>query len=144
MKVGVHVDGLIAEIGNCCLSDLCSECKQEQCLIGYCKKSLTATLKQNSEFIDGGMTCIPLNDTKIYENDAVVGAIGFLLNQCRNCNVYHDDECIINIVRSSLEVILFGEFYEYKGSTLMYLNDIKSRNSELAGSIFASFSAKKN
>ncbi len=143
MKVGLNVEGLIGEISNCCLGKVCTSCHQEECLIGYCKKSLLTVLKQNNEFIDDGMQQIPLNDTKVYENDTVIDAIGFLLNQCRNCNVYHDDECIINIVRSSLEVILLGESHDYKGSTLMYLNEIKSRNEEMAGKIFASFSAKK-
>jgi hypothetical protein len=140
----MDLNGLIEEVGNCCLGENCGGCKKEQCLIGYCKKSLTSILKQQDEFVSDGMSQIPLHDTKIYENETIIEAIGFLLNQCRNCNVYHDEECIINIVRSSLEIILFGEFQEYKGSTLLYLNDIKNSNADIAGRVFTAFQARKN
>ncbi|MDF2876724.1 MAG: hypothetical protein K0R22_3407 [Sporomusa sp.] len=135
----MQIDSLISEIGKCCLEEeLCDQCKKEKCLIGFCKKSLLTVLKQKSEFISNGMHDIPYSDTKVYDTDAVINSIGFLLNQCRNCNVYHDDECIINIIRASLEVILLGEVQEYRGSTLMYLGDIQKVNSEVAAKILHS------
>jgi hypothetical protein len=143
MKIDLDLNGLIAEIGKCCLGERCTSCKREQCLIGYCKKSLTSILKQRDEFITDGMNQIPLKDTKIYEDETIVETLGFLLHQCRNCNVYHDDECIINIIRSSLEIILFGEVQEYKGSTLLYLTEIKSSNPQIAEKVFTAFQARK-
>lgn len=144
MSNTINSEVLISEIGKCCLGkEVCEDCKKEECLIGYCKKSLMTFLKQNSEFIDGGMKEIPYGDTKLYDTEAVVQAIGSLLNQCRNCNVYHDEECIINIVRSALEVIALGEFQEYKGSTLLYLGDIKGVNPQIAEKIFAAFQNHK-
>lgn len=132
----MQIDSLISEIGKCCLEEeFCNQCKQEKCLIGFCKKSLMTVLKQKNEFITGGMQELPYNDTKVYETDHVINAIGFLLNQCRNCSVYHDEECIINIIRSSLEIILLGDVQTYKGSTLMYLSDIQKINPEVAGKI---------
>jgi len=144
MSNGINSEILISEIGKCCLGkEVCRECKKEDCLVGYCKKSLMTFLKQNNEFIDGGMKEIPYGDTKMYDNELIVQAIGSLLNQCRNCNVYHDEECIINIVRSALEIIVLGEFQEYKGSTLLYLNDIKNVNSEMADKILQAFQSQK-
>lgn len=132
----MQIDSLISEIGKCCLEEeFCHECKQDKCLIGFCKKSLTTVLKQKDEFISDGMQDIPYSDTKVYDTDTVINAIGFLLNQCRNCNVYHDEECIINIIRSSLEIILLGDVQTYKGSTLMYLGDIQKVNPAAAGKI---------
>jgi len=137
--IQLQVDALITEIGNCCLGEeFCLQCKQEDCLIGFCKKSLLTVLKQKDDFITNGMQALPYNDTKLYDTDTVVNAIGFLLNQCRNCNVYHDEDCIINIIRSSLEIILLGEVQEYRGSTLLYLNDIQKVNAEMADKILHS------
>ncbi len=82
-------------------------------------------------------------NTKVYDTDTVINAIGFLLNQCRNCNVYHDEECIINIIRSSLEIILLGDVQTYKGSTLLYLGDIQTVNPAVAGKILHSIQQRK-
>lgn len=140
----MQVDALVAEIGNCCLQeDFCVQCKGEKCLIGFCKKSLLTVLKKQDEFITDGVQEIPYDDTKVYDTGTVVSAIGFLLNQCRNCNVYHDEDCIINIIRSSLEIILLGEAQEYKGSTLLYLNDVKKFNPEMADIILHSVQQRK-
>lgn len=117
---------------------------REKCLIGYCKSGLLTVLKQKDRFIDDGADNIPYWDVKIYDNqEDMIEAIGFLLNQCRNCNLYHDEDCIINIVRECLEIILFGDSQEFKGSTFVYLNHIKSINSELADKIFEAYNRRK-
>ncbi|AKL94193.1 hypothetical protein CACET_c06830 [Clostridium aceticum] len=145
MSITINFEHLIKEVTKCCLGEeQCSSCEKDTCLIGYCKKSLTTSLKQHNEFIDGGMEEIPYNDTKIYDDEMIVDTIGFLLNQCKNCNLYHDEECIINIVRSALEIILLGEAQDYKGSTLFYLGDIKNVNEEIADKIFQAFQCKKS
>ncbi|AOY76123.1 hypothetical protein [Clostridium formicaceticum] len=145
MGMDINFESLVKEIAKCCLGEeQCGTCEKESCLIGYCKRSLTTSLKQQSEFIDGGMEEIPYNDTKIYDDEMIVETIGFLLNQCKNCNLYHDEECIINIVRSALEIILLGEAQDYKGSTLFYLGDIKAVNEGVADRIFQAFQSKKN
>lgn len=141
MTHNMNIDGLISETGKCCLH--CSQCKQQNCLVGYCKKSLLAVLKNQSEFIEGAMSDIPYSDTKVYESDALAHCVGFLLNQCRNCNVYHDEECIINILRSCMEVILLGDYQDYKGSALLYLGDIKKVNPDIADKIFLAFQQTK-
>ncbi|MFY9278372.1 MAG: hypothetical protein WAO47_02170 [Caldicoprobacterales bacterium] len=140
----INYEQLITEIGKCCLGEEeCGECQKEECLIGYCKSCLLEALKQKDRFIDDGADNIPYWDTKIYDNEVLIEAIGFLLNQCRNCNLYHDEDCIINIVRECLEIILFGDSQEYRGSTFMYLNDIKSIDSHIADRIFESFNRRK-
>lgn len=138
--MAVNIEGLINEVSKCCLGESqCGKCDMENCLIGYCKKVLTTSLKQNTEYIDDGIDNLPYVDTKIYDEVDTTHAIGFLLNQCRNCNLYHDEACIINIIRSALEIILLGEAQEYKGSVLIYLNDIKKINERVAENIFQAF-----
>ena len=144
MGITINYEGLIKEISKCCLGEeQCGICDKENCLIGYCKKSLLTTLKEEKEFIEDGMDGIPYNDTKFYDDEILVDAIGFLLNQCKNCNLYHDEECIINIVRSALEIILLGDAQDFTGSTLFYLGEIKKVNAEMADRIFHAFQRQK-
>lgn len=140
----IDYEQLITEIGNCCLGEeTCGGCENRKCLIGYCKECLLTALKQSDDFIDGGTEEIPNSDVKIYDNEVLIDTIGFLLNQCRNCNLYHDEDCIINIVRQCLEIILFGDTLEYKGSVLIYLADIKSVNSDIADKILDAYNKRK-
>lgn len=140
----INYEKLISEVSNCCLGEeACGGCQNEKCLIGYCKDCLLKALKQGDDFIDGGVDNIPYFDVKVYDNETLIEAIGFLLNQCRNCNLYHDEDCIINIVRQCLEIIILGDSQDYKGSTFVYLNDIKSINSDIADRILESFNRRK-
>ncbi|MBM7684787.1 hypothetical protein [Defluviitalea raffinosedens] len=144
MGASINYEGLITQIEKCCLTEeVCGECTKENCLVGYCKKCLITCLKSNDEFLDDGMDHIPYDDTKVYDDEAIVRALGFILHQCKNCNVYHDEACIINIIRSAFEVILLGESLEYKGSTFLYLNDIKNINEEYADRILNVFDQYK-
>jgi hypothetical protein len=142
--MGIDFEGLIREISKSCLGeDQCGECKKEDCLVGYCKKSLTTALKQQDHFIDQGMSFMPYGDTKLYDEEHAIDSIGYLLNQCKGCNLYHDEDCIINIVRSALEIILLGDVQDYKGSSLLYLNDIKNVNEQKAKKIYEAFQRSK-
>ncbi len=145
LEGSINFDGLIREVGKCCLTeDECTKCDNEECLIGYSKKVLVSSLKKQDAFIDNGCEKIPYHDTKIYDDHVVTDTMGFLLNQCKNCNLYHDEDCIINIIRNSLEVILMGEAQEYKGSTFVYFNDIKNINKEVAQKIYTAFNERKS
>lgn len=144
MEGSINFDGLIKEVGRCCLTENeCSTCHSEKCLIGYSKKTLITSLKKQDEFIEDGCLKIPYEDTKLYDDVVVSDVMGFLLNQCKNCNLYHDEDCIINIIRSSLEIILLGESQEYKGSTFVYFNDIKNINEDAAKKIYSAFNERK-
>ncbi|NLY44254.1 MAG: hypothetical protein GX066_09905 [Clostridiaceae bacterium] len=145
MSASINFDGLISYVSECCLTEeLCGKCKEDSCIIGYCKKCIITSIKKDDKFIPGGIDNIPASDTKVYDDETVIEAVSYLLHQCRNCNLYHDEECIINIIRSSLEIILLGEPQEYRGSTLLYLNDIKMINPEVADKILSSFKIIKD
>ncbi|MCC5910414.1 MAG: hypothetical protein JJT76_08265 [Clostridiaceae bacterium] len=140
MEGNIDFNGLIQETGKCCLSpSSCGACQKENCLVGYCKQSLLTTFKQQDEFIDGGMEDIPYNDIKVYDEEALVNAIAFALNQCKNCHLYHDEDCVINIIRSSIEIALLGQEQDYKGSSLVYFKDLQSMNKEMAEKIYVKF-----
>src|SRR5690554_6327054 len=101
-------------MGKCCLTEeVCGACDKDLCLVGYCEQSLITAFKNQDEFIDNGMDGIPYDDTKLYDDEMIINTIGFILNQCKNCQLYHDEECIINIIRSSMEVALLGDYIDY-------------------------------
>ncbi len=142
--MAVDIEGLINAVSKCCLGETqCGVCDLDNCLIGYCKKMLTTSLKENTEFIDDGIDNLPYYDTRFYDQVYIADAIGYLLNQCRNCNLYHDEACIINIIRSALEIILLGDAQEYKGSVLIYLSDIRQVNESVADMILEAFNRRK-
>lgn len=144
MVKAIDYEGLIKTTKESCLTEgQCGTCKNSRCLIGFSKGCLTTSIKTSKEFVDGAMEKIPLDDMKVYDNDTIVDSLAFMLHQCRNCNLYHDEDCIINIMRSAYEVILLGEPQEYKGSIFMYLNDIKSVDSEMANTIYQAYQNKK-
>lgn len=103
------------------------------------KKNLLTCLKTSEQFIDGEIDNIPLFDTKVFDESSITETIGLILNQCKNCNAYHDEECIINMLRSACEVILFGNPMDYNGSVLLYLDDVKQHNVEVAAKIFEAY-----
>ncbi|BCJ96897.1 hypothetical protein acsn021_44660 [Anaerocolumna cellulosilytica] len=139
-----NYDSLISQVQHCCLTEnTCGKCQKEACLIGYCRQVLLTCIKQNGAMVDGGMEHIPFGDMRLYDDETIINALAYMLHECRNCNTYHSEECIINILRSTFEIILLGEAQEYKGSTLVYLNDIKSVNPEIADKIFQAFKEGK-
>ncbi len=136
----IDYNGLIEAVGACCLTEKeCTSCDNSACLIGYCKQALVTALKNQEEFVDGGIDHIPYEDAKFFDEETVVKAIAFILNQCRNCRVYHDEDCIINVIRSAMEVTLLGDSLEYKGSSLVYMSELERKNKEIARKVFLQF-----
>ncbi|NLX61397.1 MAG: hypothetical protein GXZ06_02585 [Tissierellia bacterium] len=143
LSKNINYNGLIEKVGKCCLSkEHCGTCIKDTCLVGYCEQSLLTALKNKDEYIDNGLEGIPYEDTKLYDEDKLVNAIAFILNECKNCQLYHDEDCIINIIRSSLEVALLGDYMDYKGSTLVYFKEVEEKNKELSQRIFKIFNKK--
>lgn len=141
MGKGLDFNGLIKKVGDCCLTEEnCGTCCKEECFIGYCEQCLVTCLKNQDEFIDNGVDNIPYADTKVFEEEFIISAIAFVLKQCKNCQMYHDDDCIINIVRSALEVSLIGEYLEYRGNNFMYFSDLQTKDKDIAKKVYDAFS----
>ncbi|TCK93388.1 hypothetical protein EDC19_1581 [Natranaerovirga hydrolytica] len=144
MNNNIDFDSLIQVMGKTCYTtEVCGSCEGKECLVGYCKDSLVGCIKNKDEFIEDGMDDIPINDVKIYDEQRIVNTIAFTLKQCKNCQMYHDEECIINIIRSSMEIALMGDYIDYQGSTLMYFSDLANKDSEVQEKIFSRFNNKE-
>ncbi|KEI01327.1 hypothetical protein [Clostridium botulinum] len=140
MNEVLDFNALIDALSECCLGEnVCKCCKNEKCLIGYCRKNLVTSLKKDVTIIDGAMRDIPLCDTKVFDENSVIDAIGLILCQCRNCNKYHNENCIVNLFRSTCEVILLGNPHDYEGSVLTYIKSIREINDEIGSKIYDSY-----
>lgn len=140
LNKNLDFNGLIEKVGKCCLSeDYCGTCSKESCLIGYCEQSLLTAFRNKDEYLDNGLEGIPYEDTKLYDEDKLVDAIAFILHECKNCQLYHDEDCIINIIRSALEIALLGDYLDYKGSTLIYFKDLEDKNKAISQRVFKIF-----
>ncbi|WP_350344466.1 hypothetical protein PRVXT_000882 [Proteinivorax tanatarense] len=137
----INMEGIVKNLSQCCLS--CAECSSTTCLVSYDKRVLNKAILGEDEFVDGGLDGLNIIDTKVYDEDEVIDTIGYLLNQCKNCKLYHDEDCIINVIRSSLELILLGEYVDYEGSVFMYLNNIKDYDEKKAEKISQAYSTRR-
>lgn len=140
----LNFDKVITDLGRCCLTeDLCGSCAKKNCLIGYSKESIVNCFKEKVTYVIDGAENIPTMDTKLYNNEDVIYGIANILKQCKSCKEDHYDNCIINVIRSCYEVILFGEHQNYRGSSLIYLSNIKNLNEEISGKIFEAYNSIK-
>ena len=140
MKEGINFNVLIDSLSNCCLGkSICGKCENEKCLIGYCKKVIVISLKENKTVIEEKLNQIPFSDFKIFDQVATKEAIGTILVQCKNCDLKHDEDCVINLLRSSCEVIIFGNFQEYNGNSINYIKSISKINKIIATQIYDMF-----
>ena len=89
-----------------------------------------------------GMKNIPVTDVKIYDKGNILNGVADILKICKSCKENHYDNCIVNVLRSCYEVILFGEEKEYKGSALVYLNGLREDNPEIAEQLFQKYMAR--
>ncbi|OFI06016.1 hypothetical protein CLOACE_13970 [Clostridium acetireducens DSM 10703] len=142
-KNEINFDNITKNLANCCLTEeKCGACKEEKCLIGYSKKCILGCFKNDVTYVENGFKNIPSADAKLYDQHNLVVGISDILKQCRSCKEDHYDNCIINVLRSCYEVILFGETQKYDGSALVYLNEVKDSNKEIMQKIMEEYLKK--
>ncbi len=107
-------------------------CKEATCLVGFSKKVLRFAMQKGILDIPGAHKLIPTGDFKPYYSESVAAALAETCKQCRECRENHSSDCVISLVRNSLESAVLQEQLEYPGSVFMYLAQIKNQNPELA------------
>lgn len=135
---------LVDKLQPCCLSEReCGVCERASCLVGYGTECIKSCMINKVTYVQGGYDNIPITDTRVYDKEYITDAVVDILKTCKNCKESHFDNCIVNILRSCYEVILFGEEKEYKGSALVYLNDLKEGNPEMSEKLFEKYMSRK-
>ena len=118
---------IFKDLGNICQTEaVCKKCAGRGCLVGYSKDCAAQCRIKNVTYVEDGFSEIPPSDIRGgYDEFEVLHAIAHLLLQCRGCKKDHFENCIINIVRSCMEVIEFGEEQTYEGDPLSYMMKIR-------------------
>lgn len=124
MQIGGPIDMNFVKhaVADCCCSVThCESCAGKQCLIGFAKLIAEYATTKKTLSIPNGMAMVPLQDVKTYDVDNVVMALAATNLSCKNCRDSHDDNCVVNILRYSLEVALLGQHIDFMGNPLSYI-----------------------
>lgn len=141
MAKKVDFTNLKKQVSSCCLqSEGCLRCDDGNCCIYNAKKSINLFEQKRLRIIPKGMNNIPNFDTKVYHDVEVVNAVAESLLLCKQCKENHEKDCVINVIRASLERVLFGDNVEdYKGTILQHIMELREINSELADNIMNAY-----
>mgnify|MGYP000948426171 CR=1 FL=1 len=144
-KKDLNLMEIFRDLGKVCLTEAkCQKCADRYCLVGYAKDCASQCRVSGNTYVMDGFSEIPPSDIRGgYDEYDVLYAIAHLLTQCRSCKQDHFENCIINIVRSCLEVIEFGEEQTYEGDVLTYLMKLRNINPEKASIIAEEYTAHK-
>lgn len=136
---------MFMDLGNICKTEhICEMCASKGCLVGYAKECVAECRINDTRFVQDGFDNIPPEDIRGgYDEFEVLHAIAHLLLQCHSCKDDHVENCIINIMRSCLEIIEFGEEKIYEGNPLSYMLKIREINSEKADVIAEEYCSAK-
>lgn len=111
------------------------DCEGNKCLIGFAKKIVKFSKVNGALSISGGSTLIPTGDFKIYNTETIAQTLASTCKQCKNCRENHSDDCVVSLIRKSLENTVLKENVLYPGSVLMYLMQVAKQNQDLAQKI---------
>lgn len=125
------------------LNDICFECKfyntpeciPSKCNIGFAKNAAETAKVKGNQYIEDGLKMIPKNDTKLYNKTLIAKSIASICRVCKECNLEHNDNCIISLARKSLEITYLQEDVIFPGSTLMYIVNVAKQDQGLADEI---------
>ena len=145
IKEKLNLTEIFKDLGSICKTEkVCNYCAEEHCLVGYSKLcTALCRIKKQSYVIDGFDNIPPSDIRGGYDEYAVLHAISHLLLQCRSCKEEHFENCIINIVRSCLEIIELGEEQTYEGDPLSHMIKIAGIDEEKASIIRDEYLASK-
>lgn len=130
----VNLNPLEEQLNKICLGcDRYSpDCKESQCLIGFGRKVLRFAAGKKTLDIPGASGLLPQRDFKPYYPEQVAPALAETCRQCRQCRDNHSPDCVIALVRSTLEGALLQESIDYPGSVFLYLARLREQHPDLA------------
>lgn len=143
-KEEINITSIRTAVQDCCrTSKECGQCQGKNCLVGFAKiVSEYAGLKKTLN-IPNGIKMVPGADFKTYEPQDVAMAIAVINAQCKNCMDNHEDNCVINVTRSALEVCLFGQHFAFQGNPLMYMMKLSEADAQHGAMVMNAYRSLK-
>jgi hypothetical protein len=127
-----NIENNLKEICSDCTSRGTDKCNYRLCNIGFVDY-VAKNIKNNSTYvIEDGERLIPKDDFKTYEEKVIAHGIANVCRLCKNCNENHSENCVISLIRRSLEYTQLREQVTYPGNVIMYLMNIAKQNPEFA------------
>ncbi|MBC9785134.1 hypothetical protein H1S01_11505 [Heliobacterium chlorum] len=137
--------GIRQNLEHLCLNgEICTGCEKNRCLVFFSKKVADYAMNKNVFTIPQGCSMIPKQDLKTYHEDELIESLSLVLQQCKDCRDNHDDDCSVNLIRTSLEYALFGDSLAYRGSTTIYFIDAHNANNRIGKLLKDKFMESKN
>lgn len=108
----------------CLGEEKCGSCSGNSCIIGYTKEILRNAREKEEYYIDKNIDFNKLLK-KNFDKDKVIDALGLIIVDYIEFGVIEDESFIINEVRRSLELILFGTNIKFDKNPFQYLKNIE-------------------
>lgn len=130
-----NLENNLNEVCADCFNNKQGKCEKLKCNIGF-SKYITKNIRSNDiKVIEDGNKLIPNDDTRYYDEQIIAKGIGNICRLCKECNENHNENCVISLMRKSLERTQLKEDTVYPGNILSYLMEVSKQNVEFANSI---------
>jgi len=127
-----NLESNVKEICSDCCHKGTEKCNYRNCNIGF-TEYVVKNIKENSiQSIEDGENLIPKNDLKYYDEKVIARGIASICRLCKDCNENHSENCVIALIRRSLEYTQLEDKIEYPGNVLMYLMNVSKQKPEFA------------
>lgn len=105
----------------------CGKCLGDNCIIGYTKSMLKNARDKEEYYMEELMDFSKLTN-KDFPKEKVIEALSLIVVDYIEYGIVEDERFIINQVRRSLELILFGRNIEFNGNLSKYIKNIEKAN----------------
>ncbi len=105
----------------------CGKCLGDSCIIGYTKNMLKNARDKEEYYMEELMDFSKLTN-KDFPKEKVIEALSLIVVDYIEYGIVEDERFIINQVRRSLELILFGRNIEFNGNLSKYIKNIEKAN----------------
>lgn len=142
----IDFDRIKKEVLNCCkTSKSCPVCAKKDCLVGFSKIVLDYYFESKNTILHHAMEKVPKEDFKSYRSENLIDAIVEILLQCRQCDIEHERNCVVNVTRICMETALLGKnMGKYEGNSLSYIIRVIEFNPEIGNEIMGRYKEAKS
>lgn len=108
----------------CLGEEKCGNCSGNNCIVGYTRAILKNARENEEYYVDKNIDLSKLL-RKNFDNDKVIEALALIIKDYIKYGVIEDENFIINEVRRSLELILFGRNIKFDKKPSKYIENIE-------------------